>query len=160
MRLFILGFAAIIAPVCLGSAVAAAEPEVRLTPKEIAAVPVGRAGPGTSGIAGITTTVLSGDPAKPGSYSVRLFVPPLTTIPAHSHRDDRAATVVSGTWRFGYGRVADPKALKILPAGSFYTEPAGQPHFAQTGDSAVVVFITGFGPTDTQYVDPKAAPRR
>ena len=136
----------------------AAEVQIRLTPQEIAGVKTGGAGPGTSGVSGVTTTVLSGDPAKPGPYSVRPHVPAHTTIQAHSHQDDRAAVVVSGTWRFGYGPAADPAALKALPAGSFYTEPAGQPHFAVTGDDAVEVIITGSGPTATLYVDPKNAP--
>ena len=38
-----------------------------------------------------------------------------TTIPAHSHRDDRMATVVSGTWQFGYGDRFNAEALKRLP---------------------------------------------
>jgi hypothetical protein len=39
--------------------------------------------------------------------------------------------------------------------GSFYTEPAGAPHFAGTEDQPAVVDITGFGPSDTIYVDTK-----
>jgi hypothetical protein len=40
-----------------------------------------------------------------------------------------------------------------LGRGSFYTEPANTAHFAFTRDKAATVFITGVGPTDTQYVD-------
>jgi hypothetical protein len=36
--------------------------------------------------------------------------------------------------------------------GSFYTEPAGVAHFAQTKQDPVLVYITGNGPTDTVYV--------
>jgi quercetin dioxygenase-like cupin family protein len=57
-------------------------------------------------------------------------VPAHTTIPAHSHRDDRMATVVSGTREFGYGDRFDEVALKILPAGSVYSEPGHTNHFA------------------------------
>jgi len=32
---------------------------------------------------------------------------------------------------------------KALPPGSIYAEPPGVAHFARTGDSAVVVQITG-----------------
>ena len=78
-------------------------------------------------------------------------------ILAHTHRDDRVATVVSGTWYFGYGTRHDPAALKPLPAGSFYTE-AGEPHFAETKDEAVTVYITGNGPSDTNYVEPAPRP--
>jgi hypothetical protein len=40
----------------------------------------------------------------------------------------------------------------MLGPGGFYTEPAGQPHFAFTRDLPTVVYITGQGPTDTVYV--------
>ena len=61
--------------------------------------------------------MLAGDPSKPGFDTIILFVPANTTIPAHSHRDDRMATVVMGTWQFGYGDRFDENALKRLPPG-------------------------------------------
>ncbi len=39
--------------------------------------------------------------------------------------------------------------VKALPPGAFYTEPAGEPHFARTGPEGATVSITGYGPTDT-----------
>src|SRR5258708_39436036 len=80
--------------------------------------------------------------------------------PRIPHRDDRVATVISGTWHIGYGDSFDESKLKALPPGSFYTEPPGRPHFARTGDEPVVVQITGFGPSSTDYVDPAQDPRR
>jgi hypothetical protein len=128
--------------------------EMRMTPTELDVIPGDGNQVGSSKLPGVHTKVLIGDPSKPGLYSILLFVPPKTTIAAHSHRDDRMATVVSGTWRFGYGQHFDAKALKELPPGSVYSEPgAGHYHFAQTGDGAVVVNITGSGPTDTRYFD-------
>ena len=109
-------------------------------------------GVGTSGASGIQTVVLTGDPAKPGLYTIRLKAAPGMKIQAHSHRDERSALVVSGTWYFGYGKQFDEKALKALPPGSFYTEPAGVDHFAMTKDE-VVIQITGYGPSSTTYVD-------
>ena len=127
--------------------------QARLTAAEIAALP--KVGPslGTSGVSCIRTTVLSGDPAYPGLYTIMLHVPAGTRIAAHSHRDTRSAVVISGTWHFGFGSTADDVATKALGPGSFYTEPADVPHFARTGAEAVVVYITGMGPTDTRYVD-------
>jgi hypothetical protein len=46
-----------------------------------------------------------------------------------------------------------------LPSGSFYTEPGGVAHFAMTKAESVVVYITGFGPTDTLYVNAANDPR-
>src|ERR671924_1213326 len=51
-------------------------------------------GAGTSGASGIETVVLKGDPAKAGLYTLMLRVAPNVRIQAHSHRDDRVATVV------------------------------------------------------------------
>jgi len=133
-------------------------PELRLTPADIASGDEGDSQIGSSKLAGVHTRILAGNPAAAGFYSILLFVPPHTTIPAHSHRDDRMATVVSGTWHFGYGTTFDEKALKTLPAGSVYSEPGGRDHFAQTGDEAVVVHISGLGPTDTRYFNPADDP--
>ena len=142
------------------TAAAPSSGQLRLDPNDIAAIAKGGAGAGTSGVAGIQTTVLLGDPAAPGPYAIALRVPPHTTIAAHTHRDDRSAVVVSGTWWFGYGPSNTQDKLKPLAPGSFYTEPGGQAHFARTGDQAAVVYITGVGPTDTRYVEASADPRR
>ena len=119
----------------------------------------GNPGTGSSGVSGIQTVVLKGDPNEAGVYTIMLRVPAHTQIAAHSHRDDRVATVVSGTWHLGYGDKFDESKLKALPPGSFYTEPPGQNHFAETADDPVVVQITGFGPSSTEYVDKAQDPR-
>lgn len=136
-----------------------ASPEERLTPAEYEYPQRGNPGTGSSGVAGIQTVVLKGDPNQAGVYTIMLRVPAHTRIAAHSHRDDRVATVISGTWRIGYGDRFDESKLKALPPGSYYTEPPGQSHFAETGDEPVVVQITGFGPSSTDYVDPASDPR-
>ncbi|MDP1963994.1 MAG: cupin domain-containing protein [Reyranella sp.] len=132
---------------------AAADPPVRqrMTPAEFDFTTAGSAGAGTSGIAAIQTIVLKGNPTKPGLYTIMLRIPANTRIAAHTHPDDRIGTVISGTWYLGYGKTFDANALKSLPPGSFYTEPPNDPHFAETGDSAVVLQITGYGPTGTTY---------
>jgi pimeloyl-ACP methyl ester carboxylesterase/quercetin dioxygenase-like cupin family protein len=124
-----------------------------LTANEVEVLPRTEAGAGTSSIGGIETTILSGNPSAAGPYAIEIRVPPHTRIAAHSHRDARFAMVVSGEWHFGYGAPADDGQAKSLSAGAFYTEPAGAPHFAYTGRAPTVVYITGFGPTDTEYVD-------
>ena len=122
--------------------------------------PAARAGgAGTSGAGGIETVILKGDPAKPGLYTLMLRVGPNVRIQAHSHGDDRVATVVRGTWYFAYGEKFDEAALKPLGPGSFYTEPPKVPHFAMTKEQ-VVLQITGTGPSSTTYVDPGNDPTR
>ncbi|UWZ86837.1 cupin domain-containing protein [Occallatibacter riparius] len=108
---------------------------------------------------GIQTVVLKGDPDRAGVYTIMLRVPAHTQIQAHSHRDDRVATVTSGTWHIGYGHKFDKSKQKALPPGSFYTEPPGETHSAETGDEAALVQITGYGPSSTDYVNRGNDPR-
>ncbi|MEO7430753.1 MAG: cupin domain-containing protein [Dokdonella sp.] len=134
------------------------EPGIRLTAQEIAALPEIIAGPGTSGVAGIRSVILEGNPLKDGPYTIALLVPANTRIAAHTHRDSRSVVVVSGEWSFGYGETANDSVKKLGPGG-FYTEPSGVAHFARTGDKPVTVYISGAGPTDTRYVDTAASTR-
>lgn len=131
----------------------------RLNRTDIDVLAKGGPGAGTSGVAGIRTTTLIGDPSAAGPYVIEILVPANTRIAAHSHRDNRTATVVSGEWYFGYGDVADEAGAEALEAGGFYTEPAGQTHFAFTRDAPAAVYISGFGPTDTVYVEADDQPQ-
>ena len=134
--------------------------EERLTPAEYNFPQHGNPGTGSSGVGGIETVVLKGDPNQAGMYTIMLRVPAHTQVAAHCHQDDRVATIISGTWLIGYGDKFDEAKLKALPLGSFYTEPPGRYHFAETGSDPVVVQITGFGPSSTDYVDPTQDPRK
>lgn len=134
--------------------------EQRVTPSEVKWPAPAAGGVGTSGVAGTQTVVLKGDPTKAGLYTLLLRVGPNTKIEAHAHPDDRVATVISGTWYFGYGAKFDEKALKTLPPGSFYTEPPHMNHFAMTRGDGVTIQITGTGPSGTTYVDPANDPAR
>lgn len=127
-------------------------PPTRLSATQVDALGRSGGGAGTSGLQGVETTVLSGDPKAAGPYAFEIRVPAHTRIAAHTHRDNRTAIVVSGAWRFGYGEVAQESATTLLGPGGFYTEPAGVAHFAFTGDQPTVVYITGQGPSDTHYV--------
>jgi hypothetical protein len=145
-----------LAPLILGGQ---SLPEMRMLPAEMRGSAVGASKVGSSGLAGVHTKALFGDPSKPGFYSILLFVPAHTTIQAHAHRDDRVATVVTGAWYFGYGDHFDAKSLKKLPPGSVYSEPGARNHFARTEKDEVVVQISGYGPTDTRYFNPADEPK-
>ena len=131
----------------------AQEGQVRLSPSEINSLASVNAGTGTSGVNGIQTRTLKGDASKLGMYTIQLTIPAGVRIQAHTHPDDRVATVISGTWYIGYGAKFDEAKLKALTAGSFYTEPPSVAHFAKTGNEPVVLQITGNGPTGTEYVE-------
>jgi pimeloyl-ACP methyl ester carboxylesterase len=129
-----------------------------ITPRVLGVAEIGslarsEAGVGTSGVSGIQTIVLSGDPARAGPYAIELKIPAHTRIAAHAHRDNRVAMVVSGEWHFGYGSKSDATHTSVLTQGAFYTEPANAPHFAFTEEQPVTVFITGTGPSDTRFMN-------
>ena len=127
--------------------------QLRLTPDEILALKAsGPAAPGSSNYSAVQVIVLAGDPSKAGLYTILLKVAGHTKIAAHDHPDQRMATVISGTWYFGYGDQFDETKLKELPTGSIYSEVAGQNHFAMTKEP-VIVSITGYGPSGVKYVN-------
>lgn len=142
------------------SLVAQSAGELRMAPSEVKWPAAAAGSVGTSGNAGTQTVILKGDPTKPGLYTMLLRVGPNTKIEAHAHPDDRVATVISGTWYFGYGKQFTESGLKMLPAGSVYTEPPNTNHFAMTRAEGVTIQITGTGPSGTTYVDPANDPTR
>jgi hypothetical protein len=96
---------------------------------------------------------LLGDPAKPGPYTLRLKFPKGFRIAPHTHPDSREVTILSGTFATGYGEKFDAARLKILPAGSFYTEPANIPHYIEIEEDTVLQ-VSGTGPSGRRFVDP------
>ena len=97
-----------------------------------------------------------GDEQKPGIYVYRVRFPANFKVQPHFHPDERVVTVMSGTLYMGYGEQFDESAMKALPAGSIWTEPAKQPHFvwAKEGD-VVVQVVGGNGPSGVTRIEPK-----
>src|ERR1700687_4765440 len=95
---------------------------------------------------GLEQVVLVGDPAKPGPYTIRLRFPKGFKVAPHTHPDSREVTILSGTYSTGYGEKFDAANLKILPAGSFYTEPANLPHYIAIEEDTVLQ-VSGMGPS-------------
>src|SRR4029453_15018708 len=77
--------------------------ERRVTPGEFQFPQGSGPGTGTSGVSGIRTVVLKGEPDRAGLYTIMLQVPAHPRIASHDHQDDRVATVITGTWFLGYG---------------------------------------------------------
>jgi Domain of unknown function (DUF4437) len=101
---------------------------------------------------------LLGDPAKPGPYTLRLKFPKGFRIAPHTHPDSREVTILSGIFATGYGEKFDTANLKVLPAGSFYTEPADVPHYIEIEEDAVLQ-VSGMGPSQRRFVGPSAGPK-
>ena len=102
---------------------------------------------------GVFRVRIAGDNATPGMYLYRVRFPQGFRNQPHFHPDDRTVTVISGTLDMGYGDVFEESAMRALPPGSVWTEPAGEPHFvwARTGD--VVIQVIGMGPSGTTQVE-------
>jgi hypothetical protein len=107
---------------------------------------------------GMEQTNLVGDPAKTGPYTLRLKFPAGYKLAPHTHPDSREVTILSGTWYTGYGENFDPAALKELPTGSFYTEPANVAHFVEVREP-VMIQVSGTGPSGRKFVNPADNPK-
>ncbi len=108
--------------------------QLRLTQQEIINTKAtGSTAPGSSNLSAVQVIVIHGDPSKTGLYTILLKVAANTKIPAHLHPDDRMATVISGTWYFGYGDKFDETKLKKLPVGSIYSEVKESKSFCHDG---------------------------
>lgn len=100
---------------------------------------------------------LVGDPSKPGPYTVRLKFPKGLRIAPHTHPSSREVTILSGVYATGYGKTFQQDKLKILPAGSFYTEPANLPHFIEVEEDTVLQ-VSGTGPTRRNFLNSPTKP--
>jgi hypothetical protein len=102
---------------------------------------------------GLEQANLVGDPARSGPYTIRLRFPKGYRILPHTHPDARDVTILSGIFATGYGERFEPANLKVLPAGSFYTEPANMPHYIYIKED-VILQVSGTGPSGRKFVNP------
>jgi quercetin dioxygenase-like cupin family protein len=73
-------------------------------------------------------------------------------VAPHYHSGDRVAVVLSGTFYVGFGDRFDEAAMQALPAGSAWSEPNGQAHYAWAKDGEVVLHVVGVGPLRTTQI--------
>jgi hypothetical protein len=107
---------------------------------------------------GVEVSVLEGDPAREGQFTMRLRLPDGYKVPPHWHPKVEHVTVFSGTFLIGMGDRFDEKALKPMNAGAFGFWPAGMKHFVLTRGVTIVQFH-GVGPWGISYVNPTDDPR-
>jgi quercetin dioxygenase-like cupin family protein len=106
---------------------------------------------------GSQIAIMLGDPAKKGLFIIRGKMPDGYTIPPHWHSTIENVTVLSGTFNVGTGDKLDKSKGQPLTPGGFFSAPPRMSHFAwATGET--VVEVTGMGPLDFKYVDPKDDP--
>ena len=64
-------------------------------------------------------------------------------------------TILSGVHATGYGETFDDAKLRILPAVSFYTEPANVPQFIEIKQETALQ-VSGTGPSGRKFILPPA----
>jgi quercetin dioxygenase-like cupin family protein len=107
---------------------------------------------------GALIAVVSGDPTRPGMFTLRVSMPNGYRIPPHSHPSDEHVEILEGTLLVGGGDRLDPKATQALVAGDSATAPAGLHHFSIT-KGRTVLSATFMGPYTITYVRAEDAPR-
>ena len=105
------------------------------------------------GALGVQTSVIEGDPAKPGYYLVVNKFPPGVMSRPHYHPDERHAIVLKGTWYTDEGDVFRPNETVPLKPGDYMRHPAGGHHYDGALDEEVIVAISGTGPSGQTVLD-------
>ena len=108
---------------------------------------------------GARMSVLEGNPAQAGPFTMRLRFPDGYRIPPHSHPGVERITVISGTFVLGMGAAGDPAGAKPLTAGAFAMMPVGMVHHVLTRGETEVQ-LNGIGPWAIVYANPAEDPRR
>ena len=107
---------------------------------------------------GALIAVVSGDPTRPGPFTLLVSMPNGYRIPPHSHPSDEKVKVKEGTLLVDMGDLLDPKLTLALAAGDSATAPAGMHHFS-IAKGRTVVSATFMGPYTITYVRAEDAPR-
>lgn len=110
---------------------------------------------------GAKFAVLEGAPPFPANstFTVLAKLPPNYTVPPHTHLVTEHVTVLKGTVSLGHGEKLDrATATKVKTGGVIFT-PAGHAHYAFTTDTGATVALSGVGPWEILYINPKDDPR-
>ena len=107
---------------------------------------------------GPTFTVVSGDPGKPGPFTVRMRMPQGFKIKPHYHPTDENITVLAGEFAMGMGDTFDPAKMQSLTMGGYALMPAQMHHYAMA-KTAATIQVHGIGPFSLTYINPADDPR-
>jgi quercetin dioxygenase-like cupin family protein len=109
--------------------------------------------------AGARYEVLEGDPGQPGMFTMRILMPDGFVISPHTHPGVERVTILAGTFRLGMGDQPDRALTRALPAGSYFSLPPGEVHYAYT-EGETIIQLSSLGPWEIDYMDPEDDPRR
>ena len=110
---------------------------------------------------GAKLAVLEGAPpfSDEKSFTMLVKLPKNYTIMPHTHLVTERVTVLAGELSFGHGAVLDRKAATKVGAGGLVLIPADHVHYGFTTGKETTIALSGVGPWDVIYVDPKDDPR-
>ena len=109
--------------------------------------------------AGAQMAVVSGDPGKKGMFAIQLKMPADYAVPPHSHPTNEVVKVVSGKLHYGMSDKMDMAKAKTLTVGQSATMKAKMNHWVHAAAPATVQ-VSGMGPFQITYADPKDDPRK
>jgi hypothetical protein len=109
--------------------------------------------------AGAQVSPLSGDPGKPGPFILAVKFPDGYIVRPHWHPTAENLTVLSGSLLVGMGDKYAEASMKNLDPKGFATMPAKTNHFVKAKGETMIT-ISGTGPFEITYVDPKDDPRK
>ena len=108
---------------------------------------------------GAQAVVLSGDPGSPGPFVIRLKAPAGYKIATHWHPTDEQVTVIEGDFTLDMDVHGAGAHAHTFGPGGYALLPAKMHHAASTKRGAIVQ-VSGMGPFELNYVDPKDDPRQ
>ena len=108
---------------------------------------------------GAHMAVVSGDPGKKGMFALQLKMPANYAVPPHSHPTDEVVKIISGKLHYGMSDKMNMSEAKTLTAGHTTTMKATMNHWVHAPAPATVQ-VSGMGPFEITYVDPKDDPRK
>ena len=109
--------------------------------------------------AGAKMAVVSGNPAAKGLFKIQLRMPADYAVPPHSHPNSEVVKVVSGELHYAMSGKMEMSKAKTLKAGQTVTMAAKMNHWVHAAAPATVQ-VSGRGPFQITYVDPKDDPRK
>jgi quercetin dioxygenase-like cupin family protein len=107
---------------------------------------------------GAQMAVVSGDPGKKGMFAIQLKLPANYAVPPHSHPTKEVVKVVSGKLHYGMSDKLNMAEAKTLTVGHSIALKAKMNHWVHAPASATIQ-VSGMGPFQITYVDPKDDPR-
>lgn len=90
----------------------------------------------------------------PANYVFRVMLAKGTKVYPHTHPDERATVVLSGSLYVGFGNTFDTATMVEVPTGAIYIAPANTPHYVWAKEGMVSYQETGTGPTGTYPIKP------